>query len=241
MRRIPVPNNSHSLFRNRLLATLPRHEYERLLPRLKIVPLAKGKTIYELGDNVRDAYFPLNGMLSILSITEDGSTVEVAMVGNEGLTGLPLILKAERMPFRVMVQLPGNAMKMPGNLLREEFNRGGNFQVMLLRYAHTLVTQIAQSAACNRFHSVEKRFCRWLLIARDRVKTNTFPLTQEIISQMLGVPRTSVTMTAVRIQKMGLIQYSRGKITILDREGLERAACECYRIVAEEIEHLLVA
>ncbi len=236
-----MPNNSHSLFRNRLLATLPRHEYERLLPRLKIVPLPKGKTIYELGDHVRNAYFPLNGMLSMLSITEDGSTVEVAMVGNEGLTGLPLILKTQRMPFRVMVQLPGNAMMMPGNVLTEEFNLGGNFQLRLLQYAHTLVTQIAQSAACNRFHSVEKRFCRWLLIARDRVKSNTFHLTQEIISQMLGVPRTSVTMTAVHVQKMGLIQYSRGKITILDPQGLESAACECYRIVAEEIEHLLVA
>jgi CRP-like cAMP-binding protein len=236
-----VPETAHSLFKNRLLATLPRHEYERLRPSLKIVPLPKGKIIYELGDEVRNAYFPLNGMLSILSITEDGSTVEVAMVGNEGLTGLPLILKAQRMPFRVMVQLPGNAMMMPGHTLREEFNRGGNFQVMLLRYAHTLVTQIAQSAACNRFHSVEKRFCRWLLIACDRVKTDTFHLTQEIISQMLGVPRTAVTMTAVRIQQMGLIRYSRGKIVILDRKGLESASCECYRIVAEEIEHLLVA
>lgn len=236
-----MPNNTQSLFRNRLLATLPRHEYERLLPGLKIVPLPKGKIIYDLGDDVRNAYFPLNGMLSMLSITEDGSTVEVAMVGNEGLTGLPLILKTQRMPFRVMVQLPGNAMVMKGNVLREEFNRGGNFQVMLLHYAHTLVTQIAQSAACNRFHSVEKRFCRWLLIARDRVKTDTIHLTQEIISQMLGVPRTAVTMTAVRIQKMGLIRYSRGKITILDRKGLESVSCECYRIVAEEIEHLLVA
>lgn len=236
-----MAETSRSLFRNRLLAALPRHEYERIFPRLRMVPLPKGKIIYDLGDQARHAYFPMNGMLSMLSITEDGSTVEVAMVGNEGMAGLPLMLKTERMPFRVMVQLPGNAMLMQGNLLREEFNRNGHFQLMLLRYAHTLVTQIAQSAACNRFHSVEQRLCRWLLIARDRVKTDTFHLTQEIISQMLGVPRTSVTMTAVNIQKMGLIQYSRGKIVILDRQGLENTACECYRLVAEEIEHLLVA
>jgi CRP-like cAMP-binding protein len=230
-----------ALSRNRLLSSLSGSEYPRLLPRLKMVHLPKGKIIYDQGDQVSNAYFPLEGMLSLLSITEDGSTVEVAMVGNEGLVGLPLILRADRMPFRVMVQVPVNALSMQGNLLREEFNRNVPFQVLLLRYAHTIVTQIAQSAACNRFHSVEERFCRWLLITRDRVKSDTFNLTQEFISHMLGVPRTAVTMTAVSIQKMGLIRYTRGKIVITNSQGLETAACECYRLVAEEIEHLLAA
>ena len=236
-----MPDAPRALLKNRLLATLPGSEYTRLLPRLRMVHLPKGKIIYDQGDQISNAYFPLDGMLSMLSITEDGSTVEVAMVGNEGVAGLPLILRADRMPFRVMVQLPVNAVSMQGSLLREEFNRNIPFQVLLLRYAHTMVTQIAQSAACNRFHSVEERFCRWLLIARDRVKSDTFNLTQEFISHMLGVPRTAVTMTAVSIQKMGLIRYSRGKIIILDPQGLETAACECYRVVTEEIEHLLAA
>jgi CRP-like cAMP-binding protein len=177
----------------------------------------------------------------MLSITEDGSTVEVAMVGNEGVVGLPLILRADRMPFRVMVQVTSKAVSMQGSLLLEESKRNAHFQALLLRYAHTIVTQIAQSAACNRFHSVEERLCRWLLTTRDRVKSDRFDLTQEFISHMLGVPRTAVTMTAVNIQKMGLIRYSRGKIVILDPQGLETAACECYRVVTEEIEHLLAA
>jgi CRP-like cAMP-binding protein len=206
-----------------------------------MVHLPKGKIIYDQGDQVSNVYFPLDGMMSMLSITEDGSTVEVAMVGNEGVVGLPLILRADRMPFRVMVQVSVNAVSMQGKLLWEEFGRNIPFQVLLLRYAHTMVTQIAQSAACNRFHSVEERLCRWLLITRDRVKSNTFNLTQEFISHMLGVPRTAVTMTAVNIQKMGLISYTRGKIVLLNPQGLETAACECYRVVTEEIKHLLAA
>lgn len=236
-----MSNSPRALFRNRLLSTLPPTEYQGLLPKLKMVHLPKGRIIYDQGDQVSNVYFPLDGMLSMLSITEDGSTVEVAMVGNEGVVGLPLILRADRMPFRVMVQVTANAVSMQGKLLWEEFSRNVPFEVLLLRYAHTVVTQIAQSAVCNRFHSVEERFCRWLLIARDRVKSDTFSLTQEFISHMLGVPRTAVTMTAVGIQKMGLIHYTRGRIVILDPPGLEAAACECYRVVTEEIEHLLAA
>lgn len=236
-----MSHSPRSLFKNRLLSTLPGPEYQRLLPRLRMVHLPKGKIIYDQGDQVSNVYFPLDGMMSMLSITEDGSTVEVAMVGNEGVVGLPLILRADRMPFRVMVQVSVNAVSMQGKLLWEEFGRNIPFQVLLLRYAHTMVTQIAQSAACNRFHSVEERLCRWLLITRDRVKSNTFNLTQEFISHMLGVPRTAVTMTAVNIQKMGLISYTRGKIVLLNPQGLETAACECYRVVTEEIKHLLAA
>jgi len=236
-----MSNSPRALFKNRLLSMLPPAEYQRLLPGMKMVHLPKGKIIYDQGDQVMKAYFPLDGMLSMLSITEDGSTVEIAMVGNEGMVGLPLIMRADRIPFRVMVQVPVNAVSMQAKLLREEFGRNIPFQVLLLRYAHTMFTQIAQSAACNRFHSVEKRLCRWLLIARDRVKSDTVNLTQEFISHMLGVPRTAVTMTAVSIQKMGLIRYTRGRIVILDPRGLETAACECYRIVTEEIEHLLAA
>lgn len=236
-----MSQSPRTLFKNRLLSTLPGPEYQRLLPRLTTVHLPKGKIIYDQGDRVSNVYFPLEGMLSMLSITEDGSTVEVAMVGNEGVVGLPLILRADRMPFRVMVQVPVNAVSLLGKVLWDEFGRNVQFQVLLLRYAHTVVTQIAQSAACNRFHSVEERFCRWLLITRDRVKSDSFNLTQEFISHMLGVPRTAVTMTAVNVQKMGLIRYTRGKIVILDHRGLETAACECYRVVTEEIENLLAA
>lgn len=236
-----MPEPPPILPRNRLLSALPRHDYERLLPSLTKAQLPRGKIIYDAGEHIHTAYFPLNGMLSLLSTTEDGSTVEVGMVGNEGMAGIPLILQAGRTPFRIVVQCPVTALTIPARTLRAEFNRGGKFQSLLLRYTYTLVTQISQSAMCNRFHSVEERLCRWLLITRDRVKSDTFNLTQEFISQMLGAPRTGVTMTAGKLQRMGLIRYSRGRITLLDAEGLETTACECYRVITEEINHALAA
>jgi CRP-like cAMP-binding protein len=180
-------------------------------------------------------------MLSLLSITEEGRTIEVGMIGNEGMTGVPVILRSGKAPYEVMVQLAGNALRIRGDALREAFNRGGTLQDLLLRYTHSLLIQVAQSAACNRFHTVEERLCRWLLVSRDRVQTDTIQLTQEFISHMLGVPRTSVTMIAGALQKEGLIKYSRGKITLLDRRGLEAASCECYRRVQEGIGQLLIA
>ncbi|HWS55042.1 MAG TPA: Crp/Fnr family transcriptional regulator [Pyrinomonadaceae bacterium] len=226
---------------SRLLAALPRQPFERLRPQMRLAQFPKGRIIYDVGDEAHDAYFPLGGMLSLLSLAGDGSTVEVAMVGIEGMAGIPLILRGGRMPFRVMAQFQTHALALGARAFRAEFARGEQFHDLMLRYAHTLVTQVAQSAVCNRFHSVEERLCRWLLITRDRVGADTFLLTQEFISQMIGAPRTAVTMTAGRVQRRGLISYRRGRITILDTRGLEAAACECYRVVTREIEQLLAA
>lgn len=230
-----------TVFGNSLLLALPHAEYQRLKPHLAMVRLPPGKILYNAGDIVRHAYFPKDGVVSLLSITEDGRTIEVGMIGNEGMAGIPIILRSNTAPFQVMVQLAGNALRIRGDALREEFNRGGKLQDMLLRYTNSLLTQVAQSAACNRFHTVEERLCRWLLISRDHVQTDVLQLTQEFLSQMLGVPRTSVTMIAHALQAEGLIRYSRGRITILDRGGMEAASCECYRRIREGISNFLVA
>lgn len=228
-------------FENRILATLPYNEYQRLLPYLESVRLLQGKILYSAGETIRHAYFFKGGMASLLSVTEDGHSIEVAMIGNEGVVGLPAILRVNTTPYQVVVQIPGNAMRLRSEVFTSEFNRGGRLQDLLLRYLHTLLTQISQSAACNHFHSVQARLCRWLLISRDRTQTETLPLTQEFLSQMIGCPRTSVTAIAGTLQAAALISYSRGKIRILDPHGLEAASCECYRIVKEEISQFLAA
>jgi CRP-like cAMP-binding protein len=228
-------------FSNRLLAALPREEYARLSPHLELVRLTPGKILYNAGQVVRHAYFPKAGMACLLSTTESGRTIEVAMIGDEGMVGVPLILRSIAAPYQVMVQLAGHAMRVRGEVLREEFNRGGRLQDLLLRYTHTLLVQIAQSAACNAFHTVEERLCRWLLVSQDRVRAETVHLTQEFLSHMLGVPRTTVTMVARSIHMRGLIGYSRGKVTILDRVGLEAASCECYRLVHKGLAEFHVA
>lgn len=238
---MPPLKEPGAAFGNSLLSALPREEYERLAPHLELVRLTPGKILYNAGDVVRHAYFPKGGMSSLLSTTEDGRTMEVGMIGSEGMTGVPIILRSSVAPYQVMVQLAGNALRIGGDALREEFNRGGKLQDLLLRYMHSLLIQVAQSAACNRFHTVEKRLCRWLLVSRDGAQTDTLQLTQEFLSQMLGVPRTSVTMIAGALQKEGLIRHSRGRITILNRKGLEAASCECYWRVREGISNFLVA
>lgn len=238
---MPPLKEAGPAFGNGLLSALPREEYERLSPHLELIRLTAGKILYNAGDPVRYAYFPKGGMVSLLSVTEDGRTIEVGMIGSEGMAGVPVVLRSSEAPYQVMVQLAGNALRIRGGPLRDEFDRGGKLQDLLLRYTHTLLVQVAQSAACNRFHSVEERLCRWLLISRDRVQTDTLQLTQEFLSYMLGVPRTSVTMIAGTLQKEGLIRYSRGRITILSRRGLEAASCECYRRVQEGLRHFLVA
>lgn len=227
--------------RNTILSSLPRDEYQRLLPRLKPVHIPPGRVLWDVGDQIDAAYFPLDGMISLLSTSEDGSTIEVGMISSEGLAGISALLRLRTAPYRLMAQLPTNALKIRIDALADEFSRGGRLQDALLRYTHTLLTQVSQSAACNRFHSTEERLCRWLLISRDRVKSDTVPLTQEFISHMLGVPRTSVTMIACKLQRMGLIRYSRGRIRILDGRGLENHSCECYRIVTEEFTRYLAA
>lgn len=226
---------------NQLLAALLREEYKRLLPHLEWVRLPQNKILYEAGDIVRHVYFPANGMVSLLSVTEDGQTVEVGIVGNEGVVGICVVLKVARTPYKVKVQIPASAMRIRADVLRREFGQCGQLQDLLLHYAHMLLTQISQSAACNRFHSVEQRLCRWLLISRDRVQTDTLQLTQESLSHMLGSPRTSVTAIAVALQKAGLIRYRRGQITITNAAGLETASCECYRLMRDEINTFLAA
>ncbi len=227
--------------KNRLLAALPHEEYDRLQPHLELVHLSTRRTLCEAGDLIEHTYFLNSGMGSLLALTQNGATVEIAMVGNEGMLGIPVVLGAHKTAYRIMVQIPGDAMRIKADVIWTEFKRGGPLQDLLLSYTHALITQISQSAVCNRFHTVEKRLCRWLLIAHDRVDGDTFHLTQEIISYMMGAPRTGVTMAAGTLQDAGLIRYKRGKITIIDRNGLEETACECYRIVSETLDHFLSA
>ncbi|HEX8633129.1 MAG TPA: Crp/Fnr family transcriptional regulator [Pyrinomonadaceae bacterium] len=238
---MPSVKEPNTAFGNGLLTALPPPEYERLSPHLKLVRLTPGKILCNAGDLVSYAYFPKVGMISLLSITEDGRSIEVAMIGNEGMMGVPIILRSRVAPYQMMVQLAGNALRIRENVLRVEFDRGGKLQDLLLRYTHSVLIQVAQPATCNRFHTVEERLCRWLLVSRDRVQTDSLHLTQEFLSHMLGVPRTSVTMIAVNLQKEGFIRYNRGRITILDRSGLEAASCECYRRVREGSSNFLVA
>jgi CRP-like cAMP-binding protein len=227
--------------KNQLLSALPREDYARLLPALEPVELPAGKVLYDITDAVRDAYFPLSGMVSLLALTEGGDTIEIGMVGDEGVVGLPAIMRAYKTPCRVSVQIRGRAMRIKSDSLRAEFSRCGPLQDVLLRYTYVLLTQISQSAVCNHFHTVEQRLSRWLLVTRDRVHSDEFLLTQEVISHMLGIPRTNVTMHAGVLQQQGLIRYSRGRITIVDVRGLEEAGCECYRTVKDELNSFLVA
>lgn len=230
-----VPSN------NRILAALPRAEYESLLPYLKEVHLPRGKVLFEEGDLITHAYFPLSGVVSLLCMTEAGETVEVAMVGNEGMVGVPIILRVGLTVHRSMVHIQADALRIRSDLLKVEFDRNGPLQDLLLKFTHTLIAQITQSAVCNRFHTVEARLGRWLLVIYDRVRKDTFSLTQEFISHMLGTPRTVVTVAANKLQDAGYIHYRRGKITILDRQGLESAACGCYRVVTNEISRFTAA
>lgn len=226
---------------NRILTALPTDEYNRLLPELTPVRLPRGKVLWDAGDTIRYAYFVTGGMVSLLSTTGEGSSIEVGMVGSEGLAGISAMLRFEAIPYTVVVQISGHALKIKVETLRREFARGGRLQELLLRYAHTLLTQVSQSASCNRFHTVEERLCRWLLVSHDRVRSDVLTLTQEFLSQMMGVPRTSVSAIAVRLQREGLITYSRGVIRIVDRRGLEDYSCECYRVISDGIERYLAA
>jgi CRP-like cAMP-binding protein len=224
---------------NKILASLPEDELATLARHLETVHLEKGEVVYITGDRIRYAYFPVGGLFSLLSTTETGSTVEIAMVGNEGMVGLPVILKNGTTPYEVTVQLATEAFRIKAEMLQEEFNKGGALQEFVLRYLNVLIAQMSQLTICNRFHTLELALSRWLLTAQDRVNSNTLNLTQETISQALGVPRTGVTMAAGTLQRAGLIRYSRGKIVILDRPKLEANSCECYRIINDQIHHFL--
>lgn len=224
---------------NRLLATLTEDELGRLYPHMEVIRLPQSKVLYEAGATVHNLYFPNNGMISLLSMNSDGTTIEVGMVGDEGVVGLPVILEIDTTPYGAMIQLTAEVIKIKGSVVKAEFSRGGRLNHLLLRYTHVLLTQIAQSVVCNRFHTIEKRLCRWLLIARDRVKSNNLSLTQEIIAHMLGISRTGVTTAAVSLQRAGLIRYSRGRIEILNPRAMEAAACECYQVIKEEFDRFI--
>lgn len=226
--------------KNRILAALPRKEYERLLPLLKLTQLPQGMVLYHTGDLMRSAYFINDGMISLLSTSQDGSSVETAVVGSEGLIGIPIILRSNKAPYEVKVQVAvKSSLMIEAEALRNEFDRGDKLQELLLHYTHVLLTQISQTALCNRFHAVEQRLVRWLLIATSRVNSNRINFTQEIISQMLGTQRTGVTAAACNLQNRGLIRYSRGKIKVLNRQGLEAITCECFKVIKEEFDRFL--
>jgi CRP-like cAMP-binding protein len=232
-----VKDNSLS---NCILSALPRDEYKHFYEQLEPVRFSPGEIISHAGDTIRYAYFFDGGQVSLLSITEEGATVEVGMVGNEGIVGVPAIFKIDTSPFQIMVQIPPESvMRLRLDILKKEFNRGGKFHDLLLRYTYLLLMQLTQSVTCNRFHSVEQRLCRWLLMASDITKQDTFYLTQESLGRMLGTPRTRVTMAAGSLQEEGLIRYSRGKISVANRKGLQQYCCECYRIVKEETDRYL--
>ncbi|HEY5885650.1 MAG TPA: Crp/Fnr family transcriptional regulator [Pyrinomonadaceae bacterium] len=226
--------------KNRILAALPPSEFARLKAKLEPVYLEKGRLVYLTGDRIRYVYFPVEGLLSLLSATETGSTVEVAMVGNEGAVGLPVILKKGMISYEVSVQIPVDSFRIKAEALQEEFDRGEWLQSHMLAYTHVLMAQIAQLSICNRFHTIEKALSRWLLMAQDHVNTKSLNLTQENISNALGVPRTAITTAAGHLQRLGTIRYSRGNIEILDRELLEVNSCECYGILHNELEEFLL-
>lgn len=225
--------------RNRILHALPHDELVRLLPLLEEVELEKGEIVYLSGDNIQYAYFPEDGLLSLLFTTETGCTVEAAMVGSEGLVGLPVILRNQMIPYDVSVQFTTKAFRIRAKELREEFDKGQALHELVLRYLNTLIAQISQSLICNRFHIRDQVIRRWLLTVQDRVNCDSLTLTQELISTALGIPRTAVTKAAATMQRDGLISYSRGRIVILDRARLEANSCECYRMIRDEIRHFL--
>ncbi len=216
---------------NRLLAALPRDERERILPKLRPVMLTLGQVLYEAAVPIFYAYFLSSGMISLLSSTGEGKTIEVGVVGNEGVVGVPLFLGASTMPYRAVVQVSGSAVSIEAHTLRDEFRRSKSLQVLLLRYTNALHTQITQSVVCSRFHATQERLCRRLLMSQDLAQSRNLELTQEILSFMLGIRRSSVSLAAGLLEKAGLIRYRRGLITILDRKGLEASSCECYRII----------
>jgi CRP-like cAMP-binding protein len=229
----------HTPAQNRLLAVLPTAEYERLRPHLEPVPMILGAVVYESGSRQDHVYFPTTSIVSLLYVMADGASAEIAVVGNEGLVGVALFMGGETTPSRAIVQSAGSAYRLRGHLMKEEFVRGGAMQHLLLRYTQALLTQMAQTAVCNRHHSVDQQLCRWLLLSLDRLPSNELIMTQELIANMLGVRREGVTEAAGKLQSAGLIQYSRGRITVLDRPGLEARACECYGVVKRESDRLL--
>jgi len=230
---------AYSPRQNHLLNVLPDPERERLTRHMVLVPMPLGKALYEPGDRLSHVYFPTTAIVSLLFVMENGASAEIAVVGNEGILGIALFMGGETTPNRAVVQSAGHAYRLSGQLLKQEFERSRVVQHLLLRYTLALLSQMAQTAVCNRHHTVDQQLCRWLLLSLDRLPANELSMTQELIANMLGVRREGVTEAAGKLQAAGLIQYSRGRITVIDRPGLEARVCECYEVVRKEFFRLL--
>src|SRR6186713_2505806 len=231
---MPEPNPRD----NHILSALPDEERDRLFPNLSFVSMPLGKVLYESGETLKHIYFPTDSIVSLLYVMKDGASAEIAVVGNEGLVGIALFMGGESTPSRAVVQSAGLGFRLKAKAIKEEFNRAPVLH-LLLRYTQALITQMAQTAVCNRHHSLDQQLCRWLLLSLDRLQGNELVMTQELIANMLGVRREGVTEGATKLQNLGLIRYSRGRITVLDRPGLEQRTCECYAVVKKEYDRLL--
>jgi CRP-like cAMP-binding protein len=234
-----MPDSAIDPRQNHLLAVFPAAERERLFPQLELVAMPLGEVLYEPGDALRHVFFPTNCIVSLLYVLADGASAEISVVGNEGLIGIALFMGGETTPSRAIVQSAGYAYRLNGQALKDEFHLNGEVQFLLLRYTQALITQMAQTAVCNRHHSVDQQLCRWLLLSLDRLTSNQLDMTQELIANMLGVRREGVTEAAGKLDKLGIIRYARGRITVLDRPGLEQRCCECYAVVKKETDRLL--
>jgi len=235
-----MPQNA-DLRSNRLLAALPDAEWTRWAPVLERVQMPLGQVLYESGATLGYVYFPLTAIVSLLYVMENGASAEIAVVGNEGIVGVSLFMGGESTPSRAVVQSAGMGCRLKAKVMKEEFDKAGPAMHLLLRYTQALLTQMAQTAVCNRHHSLDQQLCRWLLLSLDRLQGNELVMTQELIANMLGVRREGVTEGALKLQKAGLIQYVRGHMTVLDRKGLEARTCECYAVVKREYDRLLPA
>jgi len=237
MRCRPVPDRPDPR-QNNILDALPAEERERLFPHLTLVEMPLGMVLYEAGEALRHIYFPTDSIVSLLYVMKDGASAEIAVVGNEGAIGVSLFMGGETTPSRGIVQSAGSAYRLSGRRLKQEFERHGQLLHVLLRYTQSLITQMAQTAVCNRHHSIDQQLCRWLLLSLDRLPSNRLNMTQELIANMLGVRREGVTGAAGNLQDLGVIHYSRGRITVLDRPKLEQLSCECYAVVKQETDRL---
>jgi CRP-like cAMP-binding protein len=224
---------------NLLLAALPDEEWQRWLPQLELVVMPLGQVLYESGATLSHVYFPTTAIVSLLYVMENGASAEIAVVGNEGIVGISLFMGGESTSSRAVVQSAGNGLRLKAQMIKNEFNRAGPVLHLLLRYTQALITQMAQTAVCNRHHSLDQQLCRWLLLSLDRLQDNELVMTQELIANMLGVRREGVTEGALKLQQGGLIRYARGRISVLDRRGLEKRTCECYAVVKKEYDRLL--
>ncbi len=231
--------NQHKPQQNHLLATLPVEVQSRLFPNLELVEMPYGKVLYESGDTVRHIYFPIDCIVSLLYVMENGESAEAAVVGNEGFVGIALLMGGESTTNQAMVQCAGHAYRLPARQFTEEFHRQSEMQILLLHYTQALITQMTQTAVCNRHHSIDQQLCRWLLLSLDRVRGSQLHMTQELMANMLGVRREGITAAALKLQNSGAIEYKRGEIKVLNRRMLEKLTCECYAVVRNETDRLM--